>query len=528
MAKDFKLHGANAAAPPLTIDYEAPGPVALKFLTSNAFIRGIRGPIGSGKSVACVLDMLQTALLQRRGKDGIRRYRGVVIRNTYAELNTTTLNTFHQWIPKSTGKFLKVAPMQHHITWAGKDGRPEYEIEFLFMALDQESHVKKLLSLEVTQAWINEAREVPKPILDALTGRVGRYPRVQDGGAVRAGVIMDTNSPDQGHWWAKMADFPDHETKVQTAQLEEELREMGALPPNQPLVEFFTQPSAETPDGKQNPEAENLANLPAGYYLKAKANKKQDWIKVYIRNEYHFVTEGKPVYDSYRDNFHSQPVSYVKDWPLHIGMDFGLTPAAVFAQRSPMGQVRVLSEVVATRLGAKAFAQQIKAHLAEKYPNPIIGTITGDPAGAAAMPDDVENTVFRIMAAEGVNAVKADTNDFTLRVSAVDQGLSCIIDGMPGLVINTAAQELRKGCAGGYHFRKIQVAGEERFDLKPYKNMSSHVCEALQYLCLGLGMGKEVVVRNQTKNTRDKVAKMEYDMYAPRDGRAAFANRGEE
>lgn len=527
MAESFKLSGTNAKAEPLTIDYEAPGPVALSFLSSNAFIRGIRGPIGSGKSVACVLDMLQTALLQKKGKDGIKRYRGVVIRNTYAELNTTTLNTFHQWIPKTTGKFLKVAPMQHHITWSGKDGRPEYEIEFLFMALDQEAHVKKLLSLEVTQAWINEAREVPKPILDALTGRVGRYPRVQDGGAVRAGVIMDTNSPDLGHWWAKMADFPDHETKVQTAQLEEELRKMGALAKTQPLVEFFTQPSAELADGSQNPEAENLANLPLGYYLKAKANKKQDWIKVYVRNEYHFVTEGKPVYDSYRDNFHTRSVSFVKDWPLHIGMDFGLTPAAVFAQRSPMGQVRVLSEIVATRLGAKAFAQQIKTHIAERYPGATLGTITGDPAGAAAMPDDIESSVFRIMAAEGVIAVKAETNDFQLRISAVDQGLTCIIDGEPGMVIDNKAQELRKGCAGGYHFRKIQVAGEERFDLKPYKNMSSHVCEALQYLCLGLGMGKEVVVRSNMKNQRDKVAKMEYDMYEPRGGRPAFANTGE-
>lgn len=521
MVAGFKLSGKAAKSEPLTIDYEAPGPVALQFLTSDAFIRGIRGPVGSGKSVCCVIDMLQTALLQKAGKDGIKRYRGVIIRNTYGELNTTTLNTFHQWIPKETGKFMKVAPMQHNIQWPG------YDIEFLFMALDKPDQIKKLLSLEVTQAWINEAREVPKAILDALTARVGRYPRHQDGGAVRAGIIMDTNSPDAGHWWAKMSDMPDSAMRIQTAQLEEELRAMGGLRADQPLVQFFTQPSAELPNGTQNPDAENLNNLPLGYYVKAKVDKKDDWIKVYIRNEYHFVTDGKPVYDNYRDNFHVKPVSFVKDWPLHIGMDFGLTPAAVIGQRSPMGQVRILAEIVATRLGAKAFAQQIKATLAEKFPGSTMGTITGDPAGAASMPDDVENTVFKILKAEGVEAQKASTNDFQIRVGAVDQGLSHIIDGEPGLVIDPACQELRKGCAGGYHYRKIKVAGEERFDLKPYKNMSSHVCEGLQYLCLGLGMGRDVVIKNTNRSPRDKMANMEYDYYGSKDGRKAFSDRGE-
>ena len=40
---------------------------------------------------------------------------------------------------------------------------------------------KKLLSLELTGAWINEAREVPKAILEGLTGRVGRYPKKEGG-----------------------------------------------------------------------------------------------------------------------------------------------------------------------------------------------------------------------------------------------------------------------------------------------------------------------------------------------------------
>ena len=50
------------------------------------------------------------------------------------------------------------------------------DIDVLFLALDREEDVRKLLSLELTGAWINEAREIPKAIVDTLTGRVGRYP----------------------------------------------------------------------------------------------------------------------------------------------------------------------------------------------------------------------------------------------------------------------------------------------------------------------------------------------------------------
>lgn len=38
------------------------------------------------------------------------------------------------------------------------------------------------LSLELTGAWVNEAREIPWAVIKALQGRVGRFPAVTDGG----------------------------------------------------------------------------------------------------------------------------------------------------------------------------------------------------------------------------------------------------------------------------------------------------------------------------------------------------------
>ncbi len=51
---------------------------------------------------------------------------------------------------------------------------------------------------------INEAREIPKHVLDILETRVGRYPSASQGGASWFGIWMDTNPWHSGHWGAKL------------------------------------------------------------------------------------------------------------------------------------------------------------------------------------------------------------------------------------------------------------------------------------------------------------------------------------
>jgi len=174
------------------------------FHASPAFIRGVLGPIGSGKSVGCCIEVFSAACEQEPGRDGIRRTRWVIVRNTYPELKSTTIKTWLDWFPEEHfGPMSWDVPITHHIRFGDVD------CEVLFLALDRPEHVKKLLSLEVTGGWINEAREVPKAILDALTGRVGRFPSMRDKPdhipkecwPTRSFVIMDTNAPDDDHWW---------------------------------------------------------------------------------------------------------------------------------------------------------------------------------------------------------------------------------------------------------------------------------------------------------------------------------------
>ena len=78
-----------------TIRYRPPGPVSKAFMLDDSFVRGIRGPFGSGKSTACVFEIMRRAREQPPGFDGVRRSRWAILRNTYPELRTTTIKTWH-------------------------------------------------------------------------------------------------------------------------------------------------------------------------------------------------------------------------------------------------------------------------------------------------------------------------------------------------------------------------------------------------------------------------------------------------
>lgn len=486
--------------------YYPPGPVGKAFLASDAFVCGIMGPIGSGKSTAAVMKLIRNAQKQAPLRDGWRRRRTAIIRNTYPELKTTTIKTWHQWIPAAVGHWRDSGPPTHHII----DNARKLDWEVMFIALDRPDDVRKLLSLELSDAWINEAREVPKAILDGLTGRVGRFPpRDGEFGCTDPQILMDTNPPDQDHWWYVLSEKDTsternrllHETM---GEIEEQLRMSGALRGDQRLFDFYRQPGGEHPD------AENLPNLPPGYYLKAKAGKDEQWVRVYVQGEYGFVLDGKPVYPEYRDSVHCREFSPIQRLPLLLGMDFGLTPAAVFGQIMPNGQWRKHSEVVTDNMGIIRFAQEVRRHIAKHYEGFTLGAITGDPAGNAR--GDDERTTFGLLRANGIEAKPASTNSPTLRIEAVRDPMKRLIDGEPGMLLNPKlCPTLRKGYAGGYHYKRIQVSGDERFQDVPDKNMFSHVCDADQYLSIGGGEGKAITAQPQ-QTPRSAYAIDDYDI----------------
>ena len=446
----------------MNIEYEPPGPVARAFMRSNAFVRGIRGPFGSGKSTASIFEILRRAAEQPPGNDGIRRSRWAAIRNTYPELRTTTITTWHQWIPPTIGRWVGDGPPRHELNWQMEDGT-SVEFSLWFVALDRPDDVAKLLSMELTGAWINEAREIPKAVLDGVTGRVGRFPSKMQGGIGWYGVIMDTNPPDDDHWWYKLAEIDKPEG-----------------------FEFFAQPSG------LSDQAENKSNLPQGYYDRQIAGKSEEWIKVYIRGEYGFVRTGKPVWPDYVDGTHCKEFDLYPNMPIYLGIDFGLTPACALIQVSPRGQVRVFDEVVATDMGTFSFCGVLKPRLQSTWKAYEIGAIAGDPAGDQRAQTD-ETTPFQVLRGQGIMATPASTNDPGLRIDAVSQALKRMVDGEPGFLIHPRCKVLRKAMAGRYAYKRLSVSGEEKFRDVPDKNEYSHISDALQYAFDAIGATQKII-----------------------------------
>lgn len=425
---------------------------------------------------------------QAKSPDGIRRSRWAIIRNSYPELKTTTIKTYFQWCPQEYGKATFDSPIVHHVKTA------DIDMEVLFLALDREDDVKKLLSLELTGAWVNEAREVPKAIIDALTGRVGRYPSVQQGGCTWSGIMMDTNPPDDQSWWYAMA--------------EEETPKGWS---------FYQQPPGDSEAG------ENRQNLPKDYYERIKAGKDPDWVKVYVRGEYGFVTEGKAVYPMFRDRIHvsPEPLEPAPELPLLIGADFGLTPAAVIGQKTTDGRWLILDELVADGCGVIRFAELLRKYVAEYYPLFEVDCGFGDPAGNQRAQSD-ERTALEIMkTGTGWKWIPAPSNDPLMRREVVIGALNRLVDGNPGILVSPKAKFIRKGFAGGYHYAFIRSGNGTQLHETPKKNEYSHPHDGLQYLLLGGGEHNVVLRGRVGKKKRDRSNSMatglNYDVYSSLD-----------
>lgn len=465
-------------------------PTCKAFHQSPAFVRGIMGPYGSGKSVACCWEIFRRALSQEPGMDGVRRTRWIVARNTLPQLETTTIKTWLDWFPEHIfGKMNRKPPYTHHLYLPAKKIGDDHDVscEVIFLALDKPEDQKKLLSFEVTGVWFNEARETDYSLVSAATGRVGRYPASKDKpeGVEKwptwSGIIMDTNPPDDEHWWYK-ADvedswaFDEDGNRVNTDEVSEQYK-----------WEFFSQPSG------LSDEAENIDNLPGGYgyYRQMLGGKSKEWIDVHVHGKYGFVKHGLPVYGSSfsPDRHVREGIELRPGGTIYVGVDAsGRHPAAIFAQRTMHGQWQTLHELCIQEdqgMGAVAFARLLKSEMKSMFPDHDF-RIWGDPAGDWKSQND-ENTYFDILRANGIMIKSSPGLRIPDRLETVRSVLEQNIGSQPKIVFDKKCKVLLRGFNGGYRYRQLNVSGDTRHDEKPEKNRYSDVQDALQYLLCGAG-----------------------------------------
>jgi len=449
-----------------------PSDTVNNFMQDFTFVSLIIGAIGSGKTLGSIMKWYYLIHLQEPDNNGWKRTRTVVIRNTTVELKDTTMKSFSEWF----GDDLKIN--WSNLTALYEDEEDKVHAEILFRALDKPQDMKKLLSLEITYAYLNELRELPAAALYNVTSRLGRYPSPTMGvKATHACAWADSNAFDQEHWVYKL--FFDN------------------LPSNHKL---FLQPPAMLDDGSVNPDAENLENLPDEYYGDYMLGKPQDWIDVMAKVKFIPLQTGKPVYPEYNDKLHCVDEKQVRPPDVNIalicGGENGRTSAVVFGQVDAMGRLVIFDEIVSEDVGAMEFGKYVKQMMQADY-GAYRHMIWLDIA-AGSRGQVTDHTQLKVWNNLGLNCKLVKTNKPDIVVEALKAKFNTLIAGSPAIMISSKCKTLRKGLNGGYQYRRVNVSGD-KYAEKPDKGKYSHVCNALEYLVNGMGAGRELMSSSKFK-----------------------------
>ena len=445
----------------MQIDY-TPTKTVQDFMVDDSKMRVLMGPVGSGKSVGCCFEVVRRASNQEPDARGKRRSRAAIVRETARQLQDTTIKTWLDWFPDGVcGRFMKTTK-----TYYFNVG--DVECEVMFRALDDADDVANLNSLELTFAWFNECRDIAPEIVDAMSKRVGRFPSKKDGGPTWHGMWGDTNPPTMDTWWYYQMEHLDPVDGVS-------LNDNGWA--------VYKQPSG------RSPEAENIENLPEGYY--DTQGRSDDYIRVFIDGEYGLSSAGKPVYQYFRPDYHIaktklRPINNGLR-PILVGMDLGLTPAAVIGQQDARGRALIYDELVSFDMGIQRFVRTLlKPLLYERFSGaPVLVVV--DPAGVQRAQTD-ERSAVDIIKAEGLKVIPAKTNSVSARINAVDDYLMRQVDGDAAFMLDAHCTRLKSAMMGGYRYKK---------DGSIDKNKASHVAEALQYFMLHISAQEGQIVRER-------------------------------
>lgn len=456
---------------PELFNYTAP-PTCARMMKSEAFTRIIAGPVGSGKTTATIIELLRRACEQQPFTDGLRYTRMAVCRQTLRQLMDTVLQDCHLWL-KTLG------------VW--KEFKKTYQIRFgdvvsdwIFIPLEDATDQARLLSMQLTGAWLSECIEMNFDVLAPLSGRIGRYPSPKAGGVPTwSGIIADTNMPTELSPWHKYMTEPpiDAAIFIQPGGMDENAENLDYLGPQTPET-------AALPLGDPRRIAQGRT-----YYerLIRQHGETSPWVRRYVFAEFGADLSGSAVFrETFLPTFHGvENTLVIPGYPIIVGQDFGRNPWSIICQMDHQGRLIVHEEVAGTNIGLeKHIMQNLRPRLMQsKYLGNRVFAV-GDPAGVAKSTIS-EETSFDVMKRLGLSAFPAPTNDIDPRLRAVEALLGQQRNGGPALMINKIeAPMLFRAMAGGYRFLRAKAGALRPTPDKNDPEGYSHVADTLQYVAL--------------------------------------------
>lgn len=414
-----------------------PNPVQRGFIMSQAKADLFSSRAGEGKSTG----LAWAILYHTRHNPGAP---WAVIRDTFENIQKTTMKTFFQWFPP--GIYGSYNYTRKEFTWASgiADGT------VTFIGMDNADDATKLLSWELGGIAMDEpAPAVGSGGIDEMVFDLGMT-RLRAPGMKWYAMKLATNNPDESHWTYNKFVYPKIEgldTKLW-----------------QPII------------------PENMHNLPDGYYeqMRKSLAHRPDLVRRFVDGEFGYSQEGRQVTPQWSDRLHlATGLVAIPRRELKLCWDFGLNPTCLITQVTPLGHWMFLESMVGDGLGVEELIEGVvKPLITERYPKHPLAHI-GDPAGGNREQSSSQRSAVRSLKQLLGGTWRDGPQKWPERRDPLQAVLARTIGGRGVVQVDRdRAREVWFALRGGYHYH---VSRTSIVSSIPEKNIYSHPGDAAGY-----------------------------------------------
>lgn len=412
------------------ISFDA-NPIQKKFIESQALADLFSSRVGEGKSAA----LAWSSLYHARHNPGADH---IFIRDTWANLQATTLKEFFKWFPP--GLFGTWKETTKTFTWAEGVGRGTV----CGIGLDDPTDASKLQSRELAGIFMDE----PAPAshsggINELIFDIG-FTRLRQPEMNWYTYKLATNNPDESHWTYKR----------------------------------FVDPGTEGFQVWQPNSPENFKHLPKDYYenLRRLLSRDPSLVDRFVDGKYGFQQVGQRVTPEWNDLIHlSTGLVPIPGQELILLWDFGLNPTCIITQITPMRRWLILESFVGDGIGVE---ELIEAEIASVLHQDYAGfkwRHIGDPNGYMREQSSSSNNAVRMLQRKlGGRFTKGPK----LTRDRIDPLRAALRQNKLIQVDRVKAKHVWHCLRGGW-FYPISNAGIQ--GKEPVKNIHSHPGDALGY-----------------------------------------------
>lgn len=379
------------------------------------------------------------------------------IRDTFENLRRTTLAEFLHWFPDGVWGTWHAGEKCY--TW--NTARTNLKGKVYFMGVEDDNDASKIASMPLAGVAIDE----PAPAAGSSSGVSEfvfdtAFAQLRQPGMKWYAAKLAQNNPDETHWTYRR--FWDPGTPGDPD---------AELPPMQESGFRGWQPA----------EAENVKNLPRGYYDKILRGwrHRPDLLRRFVHGKHGFQQVGKPCTPQWRDDLHlANDLKPLRGLPLHLLWDGGLNPTCIITQITPLGFWNVLEAHVGDGIGAfELITDVVKPSLAARYAGFELKHV-GDPNLNMREQSSSMRSAAKLIRKELGGGFTPGPARVHERLDPLQAVLSRVVQGRGVIQVDRErAKPVWHALRGGYHFHVARggTVGEIK------KNMHSHPGDSMGY-----------------------------------------------